>query len=169
MPWEFYEQCFVIVVTMFPAEGFTVMRISLDRKRVLCQPLERESKDLTLNKILQIWLAAMGLNLMQGLLFWDYDEGVSDFKKCSDVSKEGTMLHTGHKSMVISLVENLIWFQKNQSRNGGPLPSFIFLGFYFIAVFLLPCVTMMKGTNAISSTARHFYVELIQLEFRISR
>ena len=39
-----------------------------------------------MSEILRIWLASLGLNLIQGILFWDYDEQTGDFRKCSDVS-----------------------------------------------------------------------------------
>ena len=73
-------------VSTLPAEGFTVMRMSLDRTRIVRRPLERETVKVAANKIVHTWVASLSLNLFQGFFFWNYDASVKDFKKCSDVS-----------------------------------------------------------------------------------
>ena len=61
------------------------MRMCLDRARIVERPHEREWRVGVGNEILRIWLASLGLSLIQGILFWDYDEHTVDFRKCSDV------------------------------------------------------------------------------------
>ena len=75
-------------MSVVPAEGFTVMRISLDRAHIQDRLPERETKGAVVLKIARIWMTAAGLNLIQGFLFWDYDESTVAFTKCSDVSTE---------------------------------------------------------------------------------
>ena len=71
---------------MVPAEGFTIMCLSLERTRVVREPFQTESRPAAIRKIALIWTAALALELPRGLFFYTYDETCESFYKCRNVS-----------------------------------------------------------------------------------
>ena len=70
---------------MVPAEGFTMVCISLERTQGVRFPLTRAKKASTIKKIGAIWCLALLLDLPGGFLFYQYDPAIDSFLKCRNV------------------------------------------------------------------------------------
>ena len=110
----------IIAVSMFPAEGFTVMRMCLDRARIVRKLHEQVSRAAVSNEILRIWMASLGLNLIEGILFWDYDEQSVDFRKCSRVSRSCPV------PKFQSDLSRLFTVSENSVGERGTVPIYVF-------------------------------------------
>ena len=70
-----------------PAEGLTIMFISLDRTRILKRPLQRENKRGACLKICFLWGVSLLVVIPAGYTSIRYDPGrVGSYVKCNWVS-----------------------------------------------------------------------------------